>query len=85
MAGLSAYASYQLGAGSIGDEINALVSAGKVRRVGIVSTLPPGIPEVTLDQLRKQVDPWYKKWWVWAIAGTTVTGGALFYWRRRRK
>jgi len=85
MAGLSAYAAYQLGAGSIGDEINALIAAGRVKQVGVVSKLPPGVPEVSIDQLRKQVDPWYKKWWVLAIAGTTVAGGALLYWRRRRK
>ncbi len=30
-----------------------------------------------LTQKTVGVTPWYGKWWVWAIAGTVVTGAAV--------
>ena len=84
MAELSAYTNGGLGA-SIGDEIDKLISAGKARQIGTSVTLPPGVEEVTIDQLSRVFDPWFKKWWIWAGAGVALAGGTYFILRRRRR
>lgn len=72
------------GLASVADVVAQLISKGKAREVGQVSTLPPGIPEVSLDDLKSRFDPWYKKWWIWAIAGTVAAGGTYFLIRRKK-
>ncbi len=84
MVAIGAYRQGGLGA-SIGDEITKLVTAGKARQVGVAAALPPGIPEVTLGELNRLFDPWFKKWWIWAGAGVALAGGTYFAVKRRRR
>lgn len=69
---------------SVADLVASLVTRGKAREVGQVATLPPGVPEVTLSQLKSAFDPWYKKWWIWAIAGTVAVGGTYYIVRKKK-
>jgi hypothetical protein len=70
---------------SIGDRIDKLITQGLIRQVGTVATAPEGMRVVKIDDLESEFAPWFKKWWVWAIAGTVVVGGVgFFYFRRRR-
>ncbi len=75
-----------LGATSISEQIDNLLSKGLARQIGVSATKPVGIPEVTIDELLKLFGaPFYKKWWFWAGVGTIVVGGGFFFLRRRRK
>ncbi len=70
--------------GSISEEITKLISRGKAREVGTSAVLPPGIQELSISEAKKLFDPLFKRWWVWAIAGTVVVGGGYLVIRRRR-
>jgi hypothetical protein len=73
-----------LGAATIGERIQKLIDVGSLSQVGVADTLPVGLPLLTIDQLEKEFGkPWYKQWWVWALAGTAVAGGTYLVLRRR--
>ncbi len=75
-----------LGSSSISDQISDLILKGQVRQVGVSATIPPGVPEVRIEDLKKLFGaPVYKKWWFWAAIGTVTVGGGYFFMRRRRK
>lgn len=79
-------AAYGLGAvSSISDRINALVAANKVTEIAQVDKLPPGVLEVSIDQVEKTYAPWYKRWWIWALAGSVVLGGTVIVLRRGKR
>lgn len=75
-----------LGAASINERINALIAAGRLREVGTSATKPSNVPERSIDEVESAYGkPWYKRWWVWALAGTAVVGtGLTIYLVRRR-
>jgi hypothetical protein len=82
---MPAMQTYGAGLGaSISEEIAKLVARGKAREIATVAALPAGVPEVSISEAKKLFDPLLKKWWVWAIAGTVVVGGAYLVIRRRR-
>jgi hypothetical protein len=72
---------------SIGDRVDQLVARGVLQEVAQTSTKPAGVPELSIDEVEsKYATPWYKRWWVWAIGGLTVTGiGLSVYLIRRRR
>lgn len=71
---------------SVGEEVDKLVAKGLAREVGTAVTLPPGIREVSLSELKSLFGKaFYKTWWFWTIVGTTVVGGGVWYWRRSKK
>lgn len=70
--------------GSVSEEVARLVARGKAREVATVATLPAGVREVSIQEAIRLFDPLLKRWWVWAIAGTVVVGGAYLVIRRRR-
>jgi hypothetical protein len=86
MSGYGLAQTYGVGFGAtVGEEVARLVSKGRILEVGTAATLPTGVPEITLAQLKRRFDPFFKQWWFWAITGTVVAGGAVFFIRRRRR
>lgn len=82
---MPAMQTYGAGLGaSISEEIARLVARGKAREIATVATLPTGVREVSVAEAKRLFDPLFKRWWVWAIAGTVVVGGAYLVIRRRR-
>ncbi len=69
-----------LGAGAVTEAVKNWVDKGIVKEWATTTTLPPGMPEKTIEEVEKELSPWYKKWWVWALAGTGAVGiGYLGY------
>jgi len=76
-----------LGAASIGERIDSLIAAGRLKQVAVVDTKPTNVPEKSIDEVEGDFKPWYKKWWVWGLVGVGVVGTGLtihFVVRRRR-
>ncbi len=74
-----------LGVSDVGLILDKLITRGVLREVGTATTKPVGIPEKSIDQVKSEFAPWYKKWWVWAIVGGGVVGtGLTVYFVRRR-
>ncbi len=71
---------------SVGDRIDQLIQKGFLSQVGTSAIAPTGVPILTIDELESRfASPWYKKWWVLALAGTAVVGGGILVFRPRRK
>jgi hypothetical protein len=73
--------------GSITSRIDKMVAAGAVAQVASTTSLPAGVKELSIEEAEKLYgSPWYKKWWVWAIAGGVVAGGVTLtvFMKRRR-
>lgn len=72
---------------TIGQRLDRLVAGGYLKELATSTSKPVGVPEKSIDEVEKEYGrPWYKKWWVWAVGGLTVTGiGLSVYLVRRRR